>query len=299
MRRFMPFLVLFCLWLTWTPVAAAQTAAEDLTYEVQSYSRADTGELYKDLPLTWYPAYALREFDAFAPTPGADWPTGPVNKKTPPVLKNWLAAAQKQQWLTTKTLTSAEIGALLVLSDSYGTYLGVITELHPSYVCYKMPNVEGLPSRFRLDFADKDTGGYRLEGLILPRKAGSAAPSFAPSQASAGTEAYKGLPGNSPLIPLLKTFDSHSQTPIAWSADPEEWITLTEAQGLTVSFDPRAAKPNALLLTYKDGKIAALSLVRAVYPDKLIVEKSIAGEQYLEQLPLDRLTDFAAYIYPE
>lgn len=298
MRRFVPFLILLCLWLPWNPAAAAQTAAEDLTYEVQSYSRADTGELYKDLPLTWYPVYALREFDAFAPAPGVDWPTGPVNKKTPPVIKDWLAAAQKQQWLTAKTLAAAEIGALLVLSDSYGTYLGVVTELHPSYLCYKMPNVEGLPSRFRLAFADKDTGGYRLEGLILPRKTGSAAPSFAPSPTPANTEPYRGLPGNSPFIPLCKTFDSRSKAPVAWSANPEEWITLAEAQGLTVSLDPWAAQPNTLLLTYKDGKIGALSLVRAVYRDKLIVEKSITGEQYLEQLPLDRLTDFAAYIYP-
>lgn len=298
MHRFAPFLLLLFLWLAWGPAADAQAPAEELTYEVQFYTRADNSQLYKELPLTWYPVYALREFDAFTPSPGADWPTGPVNKKTPPVLKGWLAAAQKQQWLITKKLNEAEIGALLVLSDTYGTYLGVVTELHPSYLCYKMPNVEGLPSRFRLDFTDKDTGGYRLEGLILPRKTGSAPPAFIPSPAPDAAGSYQGLSGGSPFIPLLKAFDNHSKVPVAWSAELADWILQAEKQGLPISFDPRAARPGALLLTYKDGKIAGLSLVRAVYPDRLIVEKSIAGEQYFEQVPLGRLTDFAAYIYP-
>ncbi|CUH96052.1 putative secreted protein [Propionispora sp. 2/2-37] len=297
--RHLLLLVAFCLTVTGAFLPTAASAETD-TYEIRSLPRA-SDDLYKGIPANWYPVYALKGFDAYAAALGSDWTSSSGNKKFLPALKDWVTAAEKKGWLVSREITAAEVGALLILSDSYGTYAGLVTEVYADKLYYKMPNIEGLPSLFTLNYSDKNLGGYKLIGLIVPRQAAASAFSFNAARLPSvePDESYKGLPPGSPLIPLLKEFDRlHSQS-IAWTDQLEQWLALAEANRLKVSLDPRSAKTGALLLTYKNRKIAEARLVKAVYPDRIIVEQSANNQIHFEQLLYSDLSNFAFYIYPQ
>lgn len=297
--RQLVFLIIFCSVFIGTGPAVTAASPETVTYEIRSLSLTKD-DLYKGIPSNWYPVYALKGFDAYAPAPGSDWTASSGNKKFLPELKNWVTAAEKKGWLVSKEIKAAEVGALLLLGDSYGTYAGLVTEVYADKLCYKMPNIEGLPSLFSISYDDKDLGGYKLIGLIVPRQAAASTSSFSAAQLPSvpPDESYKEIPPGSPLIPLLKEFDSNSH-PIAWTDQLDQWISLAETNGLTISLDPHSAKTGALLLTYRDKKIAEAHLVKSVYPDRIIVEHSTNNQIYFEQLLYSDLTNFALYIYPQ
>lgn len=284
----------FVLFLTISVSAAPST--EITEYEVQSPSRAST-QLYKGIPIDWYSAYALTEFDVYAAEPGSDWTWGTSNRKFGPDPEDWLAAAKKKGWSTSKNIKDAEVGSLFVFTDSYGIYLAIITEIRPNGLYYQMPNIEGLLTKFWLRYDDPMLRGSHLQGLILPRKLGTLSKSINVTGLPAiNTKTdYKGLPASWAPTYAIMEFDKLAPIAVPWTNNIRDWVSLAQTQNLKVSADRTASRTGALLLTDDTAAI-----VRAVYPERMVIEQSsAAGEISVKQIKYADIKNFAAYIYPE
>jgi hypothetical protein len=261
-------------------------------YEMTSPSNTSS-ELYRGIPVNWHAAYALKEFNAYAAQPGSNWTWGESNRKFGPAAEDWVAAAKKNGWVTSPKIQDIEIGAMIVILGSYGDgYCGIVTEIHPNSFNFKMPNVEGLPSKFYGTFNDKIFSSKFFVGIILPRKTTDPATAVKPSvlDLKAG---YKDLPQNWPPIHILKEFDKIAPVAVNWTNDPKNWPEQAQAGGLKTSTDINAAQPWSILITANKAY-----LVRAVYADRLIVEQATTTEAFIAQLKLADIKDFIAYIYP-
>lgn len=298
----MPILLMLTLLIYTLFQPLSTLAAEAVPYEIFSPSKASS-EMYKGIPINWHSVYALQEFDAYAPATGSDWTSDHPDrdKKTGLSPARWLEAAKQKGWATATDLPAAEVGALLLLADRDGAYAAVITEVHPDGLYYKMPNIEGLPSKFWLSFADKTLDGYRLNGLIYPRHSGipspySQAASSNPTTTATPPADYKNFPAGSAAAVLLAQFDAQLNASIAWTGNPTDWIQQAEQHQLDTSYELNAAKVGALLIS--QGRNTDVQLVKAVYPDRLVVAQVLPKGLVCRQISLKKLTAFAAYIYP-
>jgi hypothetical protein len=140
-------------------------------YELSNWNAVSGGQYYKWLPVTWWSAYYLQEFDKVAPAPGADW----MNTKTP-AISPWFDAAREKGWVVKTRASEAKVGAIVICHnpDKGLSRLYIVKEVFDWGFKAGFIGKDGEPKEGNIahSYLLSTQDGYTFRGYIWPERTG-------------------------------------------------------------------------------------------------------------------------------
>ena len=141
-----------------------------LAVQYQTTGELPDGPQYKGIPETWWSCYFIKEFDKYAPSPGADWTE---KQRVPASVANWYDSAQKSGWATSMNWDEPKVGAIAIRFNhsNQKANLYIVKEIiGETFIGTTFKYGDEYTSRFLLRELEDTKEGYVFLGYIYPEK---------------------------------------------------------------------------------------------------------------------------------
>ncbi len=172
------FFLLLCGAFFFMPSAYAATAEKADCYIGSWNYNKISPQSYKGWPLNWWATYFIKEFDKYAPAPGADWLTGSNRDDFGPSQIAWVASAAEKGWVISTFPSRAKVGAIGIsiredTGPSFLVWLCIVREVRAESIVVSMFD-DGQVVEKEITFEElrSSPDDYIFRGYIYPEKSG-------------------------------------------------------------------------------------------------------------------------------
>jgi hypothetical protein len=174
-RKALLFFLALCVALFFAPAANAAAGEQVERYiGTWNYDKISP-QSYKGWPVNWWATYFIKEFDKYAPAPGADWLTGSGRDDFGPQQLDWIGSAAEKGWVISVFPSRAKVGAIgISIREDVGSYLvwlGLVREVRDQSVVVSMfYDGQMVEKEITYEELRSSPDDYIFRGYIFPEK---------------------------------------------------------------------------------------------------------------------------------